>query len=114
MRKPSPAQSALFTPSDPANSSPKAKPAKNSSAAEKKERVLAEKSGADGQAWRMSGQHAVAYLRSADLAGELLQTEPRLLARAAMAVYYDRKGKAFAWQIRFDVTRWNEVIARLG
>ncbi len=77
-------------------------------------RVIAEKSGAGGQAWRMSGKHAVAYLRNAMLAGELLATEPRHLAKAAMAVYYDRKGKAFAWQVRFDADRWDEVVARLG
>lgn len=77
-------------------------------------RVVMEKSGTDGQAWRMSGRHAVAYLRNAALAGELLATEPRHLAKAAMAVYYDRKGKAFAWQVRFDAERWDEVIARLG
>jgi len=77
-------------------------------------RVIAEKSGAAGQAWRMSGKYAVAYLRNAVLAGELLATEPRHLAKAAMAVYYDRKGKAFAWQVRFDAERWDEVVARLG
>lgn len=77
-------------------------------------RVVAEKSGAGGHAWRMSGKHAVAYLRNAVLAGELLATEPRHLAKFAMAVYYDRKGKAFAWQVRFDTERWEEVTARLG
>ena len=77
-------------------------------------RAMAEKFGAEGYAWRMSGKHAVAYLRNAILAGELLATDSRHLAKAAMAVYYDRKGKAFAWQVRFDAERWDEVIARLG
>lgn len=66
-----------------------------------------------GHAWRMSGKHAVAYVRDAALAGELTETEPRHLARSAMAVYYDRKGKPFAWQVRFDVARWDEVVGRL-
>lgn len=69
--------------------------------------------GAAGRAWRMSGKHAVAYVHTAALAGELLATEPRRLAGAAMAVYYDRKGRPFAWQFRFDTARWAEVTQRL-
>ncbi len=71
-------------------------------------------SGVGGRAWRMSGKHAVAYVRDAGLAGELLATEPRHLAKSAMAVYYDRKGKPFAWQVRFDSARWDEVLGRLA
>jgi hypothetical protein len=70
--------------------------------------------GTGGRAWRMSGKHAVAYVQNAVLAGELLATEPRHLAKAAMAVYFDRKGKPFAWQFRFDTTRWEEVVRRLA
>ena len=62
----------------------------------------------------MAGRHGVAYVKDAALAGELLATEPKNLAKAAMAVYYDRKGKAFAWQVRFDTDRWEEVAKRLG
>ena len=69
--------------------------------------------GVAGRAWRMSGKHAVAYVHTAALAGELLATEPRQVAGSAMAVYYDRKGRAFAWQFRFDTTRWAEVTGRL-
>ncbi len=77
-------------------------------------RVVAEASGAAGRAWRMNSRHAVAYVHDAALASELLATEPRHIARMAMAVYYDRKGRPFAWQVRFDAARWQEVIARLG
>ena len=70
--------------------------------------------GAAGRAWRMSGKHAVAYVHTAALAGELLETEPRRVASAAMAVYYDRKGRPFAWQFRFDAARWSEVVGRLA
>ncbi len=77
-------------------------------------RAVAEASGAGGRAWRMNSRHAVAYVHDAVLAGELLATEPRHVARAAMAVYYDRKGRPFAWQVRFDAARWHEVIGRLG
>ncbi len=76
-------------------------------------RVFAETAGAGGRAWRLGGRQAVAYLFDSGLAGELLATEPKHLARAAMAVYYDRKGKAFAWQVRFDTERWDEVVRRL-
>ena len=77
-------------------------------------RVLAETAGAGGRAWRLGGRHAIAYLVDSGLATELLATEPKGLAKAAMAVYYDRKGKAFAWQVRFDADRWDEVVGRLG
>ena len=69
--------------------------------------------GAAGRAWRMSGKHAVAYVHTAALASELLATEPRQVAGTAMAVYYDRKGRPFAWQFRFDTARWAEVTGRL-
>jgi hypothetical protein len=62
----------------------------------------------------MSGRNGVAYVQDAALAGELLATDRRKLAQAAMAVYYDKKGKAFAWQVRFDTDRWDEVAQRLG
>ena len=87
-------------------------------AAEKAVQAIAETpasyfSGAAGRAWRMSGKHAVAYVHTAALAGELLATEPRQVAGSAMAVYYDRKGRPFAWQFRFDAARWAEVTGRL-
>ena len=69
--------------------------------------------GAAGRAWRMSGKHAVAYVHTAALASELLGAEPRQIAGSAMAVYYDRKGRPFAWQFRFDTARWAEVTGRL-
>ncbi len=68
----------------------------------------------EGAVWKMSGRHGVAYVKNAALAGELLSVEPRHLAKVAMAVYYDRKGKAFAWQVRFDTARWEEVRQRLA
>lgn len=69
--------------------------------------------GTAGRAWRMSGKHAVAYVHTAALASELLGAEPRQVAGSAMAVYYDRKGRPFAWQFRFDTARWAEVTGRL-
>lgn len=77
-------------------------------------RVVAEPVLAGGSLWKMSGRNGVAYVRDAALAGELLRTDLKNLTRAAMAVYYDKKGRAFAWQVRFDTERWEEVVKRLG
>lgn len=77
-------------------------------------RVVPESILGSGAVWKMSGKHGVAYVKDAALAGELLATDPRNLAKAAMAVYYDKKGKAFAWQVRFDTDRWEEVMKRLA
>lgn len=77
-------------------------------------RVVPETLLTSGAVWKMSGKHGVAYVKDAALAGELLATDPKHLAKAAMAVYYDKKGKAFAWQVRFDTDRWDEVMKRLA
>jgi hypothetical protein len=116
MRKKSDAQPALFaldpSPLEPAEKRTPKRAAKSPPPTAL--RTAQEKSGADGLAWKMNGKHAVAYLRCPALASELLATDSRHLAREAMAIYYDRKGKAFAWQVRFDAERWEEVTARLG
>ena len=120
MRKtpaPAPAKIAPVKSAPIKSASVKPKPAKPASV-KPAPKVVAEApavyfAGAAGRAWRMSGKHAVAYVHTAALAGELLDTEPRRLAGAAMAVYYDRKGRPFAWQFRFDTARWAEVTGRL-
>ena len=77
-------------------------------------RVAPESVLAAGRLWKMSGRHGVAYVQDPALAGELLAIDPKNLARAAMAVYYDKKGRAFAWQVRFDTERWEDLMKRLG
>ena len=77
-------------------------------------RIVNEPILAGGKLWKMSGRHGVAYVQDAALAGELLATDPKNLPKAAMAVYYDKKGRAFAWQVRFDTERWEDLIKRLG
>ena len=77
-------------------------------------RVVNEPVLAGGTLWKMAGRHGVAYVQDAALAGELLATDPKNLPKAAMAVYYDKKGRAFAWQVRFDADRWEDVVRRLG
>ncbi len=118
--KPVPAEPKTIKPAS-TKSSAKSSAAKAPTAkapAEKAVKAVAETpatyfTGAAGRAWRMSGKHAVAYVHTAALAGELLGFEPRQVAGSAMAVYYDRKGRPFAWQFRFDATRWAEVTGRL-
>ena len=77
-------------------------------------RVIPESIFAGGRLWKMSGRHGVAYVQDATLAGELLATDPKNLPQAAMAVYYDKKGRAFAWQVRFDTERWEDLVKRLA
>lgn len=77
-------------------------------------RIVPETLLTSGAVWKMSGKNGVAYVKDAALAGELLATDPKNLPKAAMAVYYDKKGKAFAWQVRFDTDRWDEVMKRLA
>lgn len=89
----------------------KAKPAVPAPSAVRVERELALEG---GTLWRMSGRHAVAYVQNASLACALLAVETRHLARRAMAVYYDKKGRAIAWQVRFDTQHWDDVLRRLG
>lgn len=67
-----------------------------------------------GALWKMSGKNVVAYVTDSALAAELLAIDPKKLAKSAMAVYCDKKGKAFAWQVRFDLDRWDELARRLG
>lgn len=62
-----------------------------------------------GQIWKMAGNNAVAYVRSAADACAILRAQPGQLAKKAMAVYRDRHGKAIAWQVRFESARWAEV-----
>ncbi len=92
----------------------KSPPAKSSPAVPRRSPSPVRAEDQDPNLWRMSGRHAVVYVENAVLAGELLATDPKNLARAAMAVYYDRKGKAYAWQVRFDTERWEEIRKRLG
>lgn len=40
--------------------------------------------------------------------------EALLLASGAMAVYWDRKGRPFAWQIPFDLACWEQVATVVG
>lgn len=51
--------------------------------------------------------------RKAGAAGAAAAAEAPL-GEGAMAVYLDRKGRPFAWQIPFDLGQWDRVAALVG
>ncbi|MBI3944344.1 MAG: hypothetical protein HY321_00320 [Armatimonadetes bacterium] len=66
--------------------------------------------------WRLGTGHGIAYVESRDLALGLIRdglTKHRTL-EGAMAVYYTRRGRAFAWQLLFPTERWDGVATILG
>jgi hypothetical protein len=67
-----------------------------------------------GKLWMVGDAHAVVYIPDATRACELLDTQRRNLDRSAMAVYYDRRGRAFAWQFRICASRWREFKIKLA
>jgi hypothetical protein len=67
-----------------------------------------------GRLWMMGSSHAVVYITEAAVACELLDTPRRNLDRRAMAVYYDCRGRAFAWQFGIPPSRWREFKDKLA
>ena len=67
-------------------------------------------------AWRLGSKYGAAYMEDNTLAAEVLKMEGvnSKPSDAAMATYYSPKGKAFAWQIRFSMDRWDKVARKLG
>ena len=78
--------------------------------------------------WKLGTRRAMAYVEGQEIAQKVqeaagkLPEEPRPKRRprgleaqlsGAMAVYVDGKGRPFAWQIPFDVRRWDAVAALL-
>jgi len=66
-----------------------------------------------GRIWPMSERDWVAYTTDRARAAAILGRPERDLALRAMAVYYDTKGRPFAWQLRFDSRRVKAVRAVL-
>jgi hypothetical protein len=78
--------------------------------------------------WRIGTRRAMVYVEGKESAQRVLEAAgttapvasrrrqlvgPEAYLVGAMAVYLDRKGKPFAWQILFDATRLPEVEAVL-
>jgi hypothetical protein len=62
----------------------------------------------------MTDRDAALYTTDPAIAAAIAGVPPRRLAQDAMAVYYDRKGRPFAWQVRFDARRWKEAVRKLS
>ena len=66
-----------------------------------------------GRIWPMTERDWVAYTTDRARAAAILGRPERDLARRAMAVYYDAKGRPFAWQVRFETRKVKAVRALL-
>lgn len=80
--------------------------------------------------WK-DGRRGIAYVEGREIAEQVIamagrRAAPVLPRRAAtsgrsdaalmgaMAVYSDRRGRPFAWQIPFDIGHWDRVTALVG
>jgi len=73
-----------------------------------------------GQVWKLNGRRGIAYVEGKEAAEKILallaqdEAGVKKLPDAAMAEYRDKKGRAFAWQIPFDLSRWSVVAGAMG
>ena len=72
--------------------------------------------------WRDGNRRGIAYVEGREMAERVLAATGKALAPqvrpgkdndaelpGTMAVYRDRRGRAFAWQIPFDIVCWDSV-----
>jgi hypothetical protein len=68
--------------------------------------------------WKLNGRRGIAYVEGKEKAERVLalcsSDTTVKLPDVAMAEYRDKRGRAFAWQIPFDLGRWDAVSAALG
>lgn len=81
--------------------------------------------------WKDGTRRGIAYVEGQETARKVMEatgrgarTAPRRRGAAgnveeaklegAMAVYSDRRGRPFAWQIPFDIGQWERVSAMIG
>lgn len=71
--------------------------------------------------WRDGTRRGIAYVEDRSVAEQMLGAAGHRLRAAvdgvpegAMAVYLDRRGRPFAWQISFDIGHWERVAALVG
>ncbi len=70
-----------------------------------------------GQVWKLNGRRGIAYVEGKEAAEKILalcEGDAKKLPDAAMAEYRDKKGRAFAWQIPFDLSQWSVVAGAIG
>lgn len=64
--------------------------------------------------WKDGMKRGIVYVEgkeSAQRAMEACGRNGTPLPEGAMAVYSDKRGRAYAWQITFDIGRWEQVAA---
>lgn len=60
--------------------------------------------------WKLNGRRGIAYVEGKQAAEQVMAAcGEGKLPDAAMAEYRDKRGKPFAWQIPFDLARWDAV-----
>ena len=69
--------------------------------------------------WKLNGRRGIAYVEGKETAERVValcggNTAAIKLPDMAMAEYRDKKGRAFAWQIPFDLSRWDAVSEVIG
>jgi hypothetical protein len=80
--------------------------------------------------WKVGTRRGMVYAEGRDLAERILSLSGQAntteivgksrkppvetILPGTMAVYTDRKGKPFAWQIAFDLQHWDSVCAMVG
>ena len=78
-----------------------------------------------GKVWKDGMRRGIAYVEGREAAQQIMaltgRTPPGVSRRpargdeapleGAMAVYLDRRGRPFAWQIPFDIGHWDRVAA---
>ena len=68
------------------------------------------------RAWRLDRKHGAAYIENRSLASRMLglETERARIDHLVMATYLSPAGKAYAWQVTFDMREWDRVSQALG
>lgn len=83
--------------------------------------------------WKDGTRRGIAYVEEREVAEQVLAaagravpapvgdgkrrgavSAPEAVPEGAMAVYLDRRGRPFAWQIPFDIGRWERIAALVG
>ena len=76
--------------------------------------------------WKVGTRRGIAYVEGREMAEQIASLTGRVLpppitvrktnadAGSVMAIYTDRKGKAFAYQIVFDLSNWDKITSMLG
>ncbi|GAB4463419.1 MAG: hypothetical protein OHK0029_31990 [Armatimonadaceae bacterium] len=64
--------------------------------------------------WKDGTRRGIVYVEGRESAQRVLEAAGKRsekLPQEAMAEYRDRKGRPFAWQIAFDIGKWDQVAA---